>query len=238
MREGRFISYLRVSTQKQGKSGLGIEAQRADVLRYLGGNEPIEEVMETESGKNKNRPGLARALSLCRLHDATLVVAKLDRLARNVAFISALMESGVKFVAVDLPEANELTVHIMAAMAEYEAKAISARTKAALKAAKERGTPLGGIRERWRNASKKDLIKRARAGAAASAEKRRSKIAKRAADLIPEVEALRAEGKTTLRQLAAGLNNRRIRAPRGGNWSAAQVRRVMHNYNFVSIISA
>ena len=127
---GKFVSYLRVSTQRQGKSGLGLEAQREAVSGYLNGGKwtLVSEIVEVESGKRADRPELAKALSLCRLHRATLLVAKLDRLARNVAFISALMESGVKFVAVDLPQANELTVHIMASMAEYEAKAISART--------------------------------------------------------------------------------------------------------------
>ena len=144
---GKFVAYYRVSTQKQGKSGLGLEAQRESVNSYLNGGKwsLVAEMVEIESGKkSSNRPKLAQALSLCRLHKAKLLVAKLDRLSGNVAFISALMESGVQFVAVDLPQANELTVHIMAAMAEYEAKAISARTKAALAAAKARGTVLGG----------------------------------------------------------------------------------------------
>ena len=124
---GKFVSYLRVSTQRQGKSGSGLEAQRESVSVFLNGGKwgLVAEVVEVESGKRGDRPELAKALSLCRLHRATLLVAVLDRLARNVAFISALMESGVKFVAVDLPQANELTVHIMASMAEYEAKAIS-----------------------------------------------------------------------------------------------------------------
>src|ERR1700679_1485465 len=134
---GKFVSYLRVSTQRQGKSGLGLEAQREAVSGYLNGGKwtLVSEIVEVESGKRADRPELAKALSLCRLHRATLLVAKLDRLARNVAFIPALMESGGKFGGVDLPQANELTVH---SMAEYEAKAISARTKAALQAAKAR----------------------------------------------------------------------------------------------------
>src|ERR1039458_8892173 len=134
MATGKFISYLRVSTQQQGKSGLGLEAQREAVAVYLNGGrwKLAEEVVEVESGKRSDRPELARALSLCRIHRATLLVAKLDRLARNVAFISTLMEAGGAVPAVDLPNANNLTVHIMAAMAEYEAKAISERTKVAL----------------------------------------------------------------------------------------------------------
>jgi DNA invertase Pin-like site-specific DNA recombinase len=151
---GKFVSYLRVSTQKQGKSGLGIEAQRAAVNGYLNGGDwqLIEECTEIESGKRSDRPVLARALALCRVHLATLVIAKLDRLARDVHFVSGLMKAGVQFVAVDMPLANPLTIHILAAVAEAEAKAISERTKAALAAAKARGTKLGGRRvprERW-----------------------------------------------------------------------------------------
>jgi DNA invertase Pin-like site-specific DNA recombinase len=129
----RFVAYYRVSTDRQGKSGLGLEAQREAVQSYLDGGSwtLAAEVTEVESGKRNDRPELDRALGLCRLYGATLVVAKLDRLARNVAFISKLMESGVDFVAVDFPQANRLTVHILAAVAEHEAAMISARTKAA-----------------------------------------------------------------------------------------------------------
>ena len=139
------IGYLRVSTQQQGHSGLGLEAQREAVQSYLNGGSwtLAAEVTEVESGKRNDRPELDRALGLCRLYGATLVVAKLDRLARNVAFISKLMESGVDFVAVDFPQANRLTVHILAAVAEHEAAMISQRTRAALAAAKARGVKLG-----------------------------------------------------------------------------------------------
>jgi DNA invertase Pin-like site-specific DNA recombinase len=138
---GKYIAYYRVSTAKQGASGLGLEAQQEAVRGYLNGGrwKMIDEVTEIESGKRNDRPALARALSLCRIHKATLIIAKLDRLARNVNFISNLMESGVEFTAVDFPQANRLTVHILAAVAEHEAAMISARTKAALKAAKVRG---------------------------------------------------------------------------------------------------
>jgi DNA invertase Pin-like site-specific DNA recombinase len=148
MPKRKFVSYLRVSTARQGISGLGLEAQRASVAGYLNGGDwtLVQEVLEVESGKRNDRPALAEALKLCRKHKATLVIAKLDRLARNVAFISNLMESGVEFIAVDMPQANRFVVHIMAAVAEQEADAISKRTKAALQAAKERGTKLGGRR--------------------------------------------------------------------------------------------
>ena len=127
MAVGRFVAYYRVSTDRQGKSGLGLEAQREAVQSYLNGGSwtLAAEVTEVESGKRNDRPELDRALGLCRLYGATLVVAKLDRLARNVAFISKLMESGVDFVAVDFPQANRLTVHILAAVAEHEAAMIS-----------------------------------------------------------------------------------------------------------------
>ena len=218
---GKFISYLRVSTQRQGKSGLGLEAQREAVANYLNGGrwKLVQELIEVESGKSKDRPKLIEALRLCRIYNATLLVAKLDRLARNVAFVSALMESGVKFVAVDLPQANELTVHIMAAMAEYEAKAISARTKAALEAAKARGTRLGGLR--W------DLASVSEQGRAMALKVRKESAENRASDLMPVIESIKAEGATSLRQIAAVLNVRGITTARGGEWSAVQVQRRM-----------
>jgi DNA invertase Pin-like site-specific DNA recombinase len=218
---GKFVSYLRVSTQRQGKSGLGLEAQREAVAGYLNGGKwkLVQELVEVESGKRSDRPELAKALSLCRLHRATLLVAKLDRLARNVAFVSALMEAGVKFVAVDLPAANELTVHIMASMAEHEAKAISARTKAALAAAKARGTQLGGLR--W------DITKVAAKGRQIALQARQKSAAKYRADVLPVIQEKQREGAVTLRQIAESLNADGMPAPRGGQWSAVQVSRVI-----------
>ena len=218
--QGQFVSYLRVSTQRQGKSGLGLEAQREAVTGYLnGGNWTlVQEVVEVESGKRNDRPELKRALSLCRLHRAVLLVAKLDRLARNVAFVSALMEAGVKFVAVDLPQANELTVHIMAAMAEYEAKAISARTKAALAASKKK---LGGLR--W------DITKVSAMGRTDSLRTRQENAAKYQADVLPVIAEKMKSGKWSFRQIAVALNQDGTPAPRGGNWSGVQVQRVMRS---------
>lgn len=139
----RFIAYYRVSTDKQGKSGLGLDAQRQAVAGFVAGRgEIVAEHTEIESTRNK-RPELHAALEACRKHKATLLIARLDRLARNVAFISNLMESRVDFLAVDMPEANRLTIHILAAVAEHEREMISKRTKAALQAAKARGTALG-----------------------------------------------------------------------------------------------
>ncbi len=215
-RSGNFIAYYRVSTARQGRSGLGLDAQRAAVLGYLNGGSwsLIEEFTEIESGKRNDRPQLAAALAACRLHRATLVIAKLDRLARNVAFVSALMEAGVEFVAVDFPQANRLTIHILAAVAEHEARAISERTKAALAATKARGKALGGFRGHV-------ATDEARARSSAS---RKAAADRRAADLRSTFRALQASGATSLRVLAAGLNDRGISAPRGGTWSAAQVR--------------
>ena len=179
----------------------------------------VSEVTEIESGKRNDRPALANALALCRVHGATLVIAKLDRLARNVNFISNLMESGVEFTAVDFPQANRLTIHILAAVAEHEAVMISSRTKAALAAAKARGTRLG-------NPTSK-IGRRASEGAQASVAVRRARAAKRSADLLPMIRQIHTDGANSLRQIAAVLNNRGIPAPRGGEWSAVQVRRIL-----------
>ena len=135
-------AYLRVSTQRQGQSGLGLEAQRKAIQHLLEG-QPYQEFIEIESGKKTKRPKLEQAIAYCRKHKTKLVIAKLDRLARNVHFISGLMESGIDFVAADMPSADRFMLHIYAAMAEEEGRRISERTKAALAAAKERGVELG-----------------------------------------------------------------------------------------------
>jgi DNA invertase Pin-like site-specific DNA recombinase len=219
--KGKFIAYYRVSTAKQGASGLGLEAQQEAVRSYLNGGrwQVVSEVTEIESGKRNDRPALANALALCRVHGATLIIAKLDRLARNVNFISNLMESGVEFTAVDFPQANRLTIHILAAVAEHEAVMISARTKAALAAAKARGTRLGNPTSQ--------IGTRAAEGAQASVTVRRARAAKRSADLLPIIQEIRSRGASSLRQVAASLNSRGIATARGGEWSAIQVRRVL-----------
>jgi DNA invertase Pin-like site-specific DNA recombinase len=220
MAQGKFIAYYRVSTDRQGRSGLGLEAQREAVRSYLDGGswQLVEEVVEVESGKRNDRPKLGEALKLCRLHGATLIIAKLDRLARNVAFVSNLMESGVDFVAVDFPQANRLTVHILAAVAEHEAAMISQRTRAALAAAKARGRKLGG--DRGNIAAVSGL------GNQVSAIVRRQRADKRAGDLVPVIRSIQAGG-ASLRQVAAELTRRGITSARGGRWSAVQVRRVL-----------
>jgi DNA invertase Pin-like site-specific DNA recombinase len=221
MANGKFVSYLRVSTARQGASGLGLEAQRAAVTGYLNGGRwmLLQEIVEVESGKRNDRPALAAAIRLCRKHRATLVIAKLDRLARNVAFISNLMESGVEFVAVDMPQANRFVVHILAAVAEQEAEATSKRTKAALAAAKARGTKLGGRRvsaERF-----------AEIGAVGREIRTQNAKALRA-ELLPTIAQIQAAGAISLRQIAGELNTRGISTARGGEWSAVQVQRVLN----------
>ena len=218
---GKYVAYYRVSTKRQGESGLGLEAQQSAVHNYLNGGKwaLIDEVTEVETGKRSDRPQLQRALGLCRLHRATLVIAKLDRLARNVQFISSLMKSDVDFTAVDFPKANRLTVHILAAVAEHEAEMISARTKAALASAKKRGTKLGGRRGKHRLNHK--------AGTRASSLVRSARAAKRAADLLPVLADIQAKGVTTLSGQAEELNRRSIPTARGGEWSAVQVQRVL-----------
>ena len=222
-RMARFIAYYRVSTKRQGLSGLGLDAQRESVAAYLSGNRGsklIAEFTEVEHGtrKGNHRPQLAAALAQCRVHNATLIIAKLDRLARNVAFVSNLMESNVEFTACDFPQANRLTVHILASVAEHEAEMISTRTKLALAAAKRKGTVLGGDR------GNTQLIYRK--GNRASAKVRSEDAQRRAADLLPIIADLRAEGAVSLREIAAGLNERGIPAARGGEWSAVQVSRL------------
>jgi DNA invertase Pin-like site-specific DNA recombinase len=221
MAQGKFIAYHRVSTARQGRSGLGLEAQQEAIRTFLNGGDwqLLAEVVEVESGTRSDRPKLAEALKLCRLHKATLVIAKLDRLARNVAFISSLMESGVEFVAVDFPQANRLTVHILAAVAEHEAKAISERTKAALAAAKARGVKLGNAKGVGAVMTEAHRVKAA-AAKKAKADERASLLS----DILAEIQTA---GATSLREIAAALNERGIPTARGGSWSAVQVQRVM-----------
>lgn len=217
----QIITYLRVSTVKQGVSGLGLEAQRAAVAGYAaaGGHRVIAEYVEVESGAKASRPELAAALAACRLHRATLVIAKLDRLARNVAFIANLMDGGVEFVACDMPHANRLTLHLLAAIAEHEREMISQRTKAALQAAKARGVKLGNPN------GASALLEGARAAAAKSAEIRRGNAQQHAAAVAHIFDQAVSRQKYTAREIAAALNEQRIPAPRGGVWHAHQVRR-------------
>jgi DNA invertase Pin-like site-specific DNA recombinase len=216
---GKFVAYYRVSTQKQGRSGLGLAAQRQAVADFLNGGDwkIVGEFTEVESGKKSDRPELARALAMCRLHGARLVIAKLDRLSRNAHFLLGLQDSGVDFVAADMPNANQLTVGIMAVVAQDEAKRISERTKAALKAAKQRGVKLGGFHGFMPTARMRRL----------SAEARQERTEARAADLAPIIKELQEAGKTSLRAIAEGLNAAGIPTARGTHWSAVQVMRIL-----------
>ena len=218
--EGKVISYLRVSTDKQGKSGLGLEAQRQAVDDYLNGGDwkLLEEFVEVESGKKSDRPQLAKALAACRIHGATLLVAKLDRLARNAHFLLGLQAAGVEFVACDMPSANRLVVGILAMVAEEEARAISARTKAALQAAKRRGVKLG--RNNLTDAAR-------RKGSKAGAKARTEKAMRRAMDLQPLIEELRATGVESATAITKELNSRSIPAAWGGRWTVTQTQRLL-----------
>jgi len=214
----RFVAYYRVSTDRQGKSGLGLDAQRAAVLAFINGNaELVAEFTEIESGKRADRPELAKALEACRRQKAKLVIAKLDRLSRNLAFIATLMESGVEFVAVDNPHANKLTVHILAAVAQHEREMISERTKAALQAARARGTRLGNP----------DLAKAAKRGTAAvKANARRF-----AANVLPIIKDIERGGATSANAIAAKLNERNVKTARGGKWTHVQVGAVLRPFD-------
>jgi DNA invertase Pin-like site-specific DNA recombinase len=225
---GKFIAYYRVSTDKQGKSGLGLEAQRGAVTAYLnGGNwKIVGEFTEVESGKRADRPQLDAALKAARLHRAPLVVSKVDRLTRSVAFLSKLLEANVDVRFADLPQIEGPTgrfmLQQMAAVAELEAGMISARTKAALARSKKK---LGGVRIR-KSDGKRVVISAATQASGAAANEQRA--AARAADIGPTIKELQAAGGTSLRAIAAGLNAAGIPTARGqGRWSAVQVSRTL-----------
>jgi DNA invertase Pin-like site-specific DNA recombinase len=217
MAHGKFVAYYRVSTQKQGQSGLGIEAQRAAVETYLngGGWQLVDEFTEVETGKGADaldrRPQLRAALALCKKVKATLVIAKLDRLARNVHFVSGLIETGVEFVAADIPQANKTMIQMFAVMSEWERDAISKRTKEALAAAKARGIKLG----------------------AAGAGNLRPSLEKRQADADAFAENLRGlisayqARDLSQRGILEELNRLEVKSPRGGSWSLQTVQRLI-----------
>jgi len=215
----RFVAYFRVSTDKQGRSGLGLEAQAEAVQRHAAqaGGIIVASFTEVESGKRDDRPELAKALAAARTHRAVLVVGKLDRLARDAHFLLGLAKAGVEFIAADMPHANRLTVGIMALVAEEEARAISARTVAALAAAKARGVKLGNPRLRAGDAS----------NAAAARAVAEARAADRARDLAPLLAGIRAAGCASLPAIAAALNARGVPTPSGkGAWYPATVQRI------------
>lgn len=224
----KLVPYYRVSTDKQGRSGLGLEAQQTAVLEHARreGAEVAREFTEIETGKRSDRPVLAQALAYARRVRGTLCIAKLDRLARNVAFTANLMESGVDFIACDNPHANRLTIHILAAVAEDEARRISERTKAALAAYKARGGVLGASRPECRNLSP-DHAKR---GRRLGAEANREAALWEDREVAQVALSLRGEGRT-LRQIAAHLDAEGFPARKGGTWSPSQVKRVLDRHS-------
>jgi DNA invertase Pin-like site-specific DNA recombinase len=225
----RYVAYYRVSTDGQGRSGLGLQSQRASVLAFLNGDNSMlaTERTEIESGKRAdNRPALAEAMQLCRVHNATLLIAKLDRLSRDAHFLLGLQKAGVRFVATDMPQADNFTVGIMALLAQKEREMISERTRVALAAAKTRGTKLGGKRH---GVAMTDEI---RAKGQAARIERADTFAR---DLAPIIRELREGGTVSLRGLAKGLNAINIMPPRRkGPWSEAQVKALLARVDRIS----
>ena len=205
---GIFVAYYRVSTDRQGRSGLGLEAQQTAIRNFLNGGDWVlaGEFTEVESGKKNDRPELAQALALCKRKKAKLVIAKLDRLSRNLAFIATLMDSGVEFVAVDNPHANKLTLHILAAVAQHEREMIADRTKIALQAAKARGVQLGANGRRLSQRFKDAAVMKATV-------------------LAPILNELKGSGMSAAK-IASELTARKIPTERGGKWHAQTVLRM------------
>ena len=218
----RLVAYERVSTARQGASGLGLEAQRKVIEDFAAsrGAEVLARFTEVESGRKADRPELLKALHLAKVTGATLVIAKLDRLSRNAAFLLALRDSGVRFVAVDMPEANDLTVGIMAPVAQAEREAISRRTKEALAVAKARGVKLG-------NPNGAASLRRAGKGGFALRKAVSANAAVFAADLAEVLAAIKTAGHVSLRAVAAELTARGIQTRRGGAWQVSNVRDLM-----------
>lgn len=220
MAEGNFIAYYRVSTAKQCASGLGLEAQQEMVRKYLDGGSwrLLDEFTEIESGKKDDRPELSKAIKLCQLKNAKLVVSKLDRLSRDLHFITSLQKSGIQFVVAENPDMNELTVHIFSAMAQHERKLISKRTKEALAQAKKRGVKLGN-----------PILYEGKqiAGSGDTSNARRVKTEKAndyALQMKDVIEDIQEAGFTSLRGVAQELNHRGFTTRRNKEWTANSVR--------------
>jgi DNA invertase Pin-like site-specific DNA recombinase len=216
-----YAAYYRVSTERQGRSGLGLEAQRMAVQQFLIGSQGnlVAEYTEIETGRRRDRPQLQLALDLCAKRRTCLVIAKLDRLARNVAFVSALLESRVRFVAADMPEADLSFLQMSAVFGEWEARRIGERTKAALAAAKARGALLG-----WGNPARhsEQLVASSKGTQAI-----RERAARFAANVLPLVESIQRSGITTLCGVSEALNARGVRTARGGQWHPTTVRNLL-----------
>lgn len=225
----RFIAYHRVSTARQGRSGLGLEAQTTAIERLAAERsaDVIARFTEIESGKVNDRPELAKALHLAKVTGTTLAIAKLDRLSRNAAFLLTLRDSGVRFIAADMPEANNLTVGIMALVAEQEREAIGRRTREALQAAKARGVRLG-------NPNGAAALHRAGQGNAAILAAIASNADAFAEQLVPTVAEIRRCGIRSLRDTADELNRRGIVTRRGGRWHVSNVKNLLERVGVVS----
>ena len=215
----KFVAYYRVSTKRQGASGLGLDAQRESITRCVRDDVIVAEFTEVESGKRCNRPELAKAIEHCRLTGATLIVGKWDRLARDMAFTATLMRSDIELVAADNPHASRLTLHILAAVAEHEGEMISTRIREALQAAKARGVRLGGVRAGMKRFCRVDVER--------SVSVRQWSAREHALRVLPVIERLRSTGPSSLRALAEGLNAAGVTSPRGGSWRPTTVARVL-----------
>ncbi|TXH19113.1 MAG: recombinase family protein [Hyphomicrobiaceae bacterium] len=214
-----FIAYYRVSTDRQGVSGLGLEAQRMAVASFIADKgQVIGDFTEVESGGKNKRPQLLAAIDQCRSRRATLIIAKLDRLSRDVHFISGLMKSEIKFVAVDIPHADTFQLHVLAAVAEHEARMISQRTKAALAAARARGVKLGGDR-----------------GYRPDAAKMRREAEERAKKTLALIDGFKSHGITSKRDLVVALNAHAHPAPRGGRWRLRQLNHLLQTYRHTTV---
>lgn len=223
---GRFVAYLRLFPDKRGKSDLGLEAQRKIVRRYLAdGDLLVSEFVEVETGRKRGaRPQLAAALAACRGHNARLVIARLGRIAGNLAVASALIESGVDFIAVDNPHADRSTIRLLAAVAEEEARAASVRTKTALAAAKARGVKLG-------NPNGARALHGKQVGNDAAVAAIKSKAQQAAAATYAQIQAIIAEeGTASLAAISRWLNARGVRTPRGGLWYPTSVKLVLDRF--------
>ena len=220
MAEQRYVTYYRVSTDKQGRSGLGLDAQRDAVSQFLAARAAtvVAEFVEVESGSKDDRPKLLAALAACQRTRATLLIAKLDRLARSVSFVAGLMDGDVDFVAVDMPHASRFVLHIMAAVAEHERQIIGERTKAALAAAKARGVRLG-------------------LNGAILADRHKAQAIEHVRQIAPAFAAAQSEGAKTTRQVAAWLNRKGVPSRQGCRWHPANVARAFKRLAIVQRLS-
>jgi DNA invertase Pin-like site-specific DNA recombinase len=224
-----YVAYLRVSTQRQGSSGLGLQAQQEIIRKYLNGNSPIAEFIEVESGRKSDRPKLHEALELCKKEKATLIVAKMDRLSRNVAFTSQLLDSGIEIVFCDFPKANRLVLTIISAISEYEAGLIRQRTKAALQVKKEQGCQLGKPENLMQNMDK----------AIANSRKTNQEKARNNPNNKRAVAILRglANKTTNYSEMARVLNDEGFLTSRGGRFSSKQVSILLNRYQITPLVS-